>query len=258
MLDVNVPGASQAAPQTFFTADLHLHHRNILKYCRRVAFMTPEDWQAWSANPEDRSVRMSDESVDRMNAGLVRNITARVGPNDRLVVIGDLCFANKATQLRERVQAFLAAIPTREVYLVWGNHDADVPRIGQAEADHEDVQQREDRRAAVRDLFAGCYDQVMVHCENGIKVWCVHYPHLTWPDKNRRGMPGEAAPRRTVAVHAYGHVHGRYNQEVPVADPEGWAAIDVGVDVWNYQIFSAGELWAMLEHRARRATEELD
>ena len=81
---------------TYYCSDPHAFHGNIMKYCRRLAFMTPADREAFLAleasGADLRSLRMSDESIDNMNRGLANNINARVGPNDILWCLGDWVF----------------------------------------------------------------------------------------------------------------------------------------------------------------------
>ena len=73
----------------YFCSDPHAFHRNIMKYCRRLAFMTPGDREAFlsldACGGDMRSFRVSDESVDNMNRGLADNINSRVGDNSTLV-----------------------------------------------------------------------------------------------------------------------------------------------------------------------------
>jgi calcineurin-like phosphoesterase family protein len=81
---------------TYFCSDPHAFHGNIMKYCRRLAFMTSADREAFLAleagSGDMRSLRVSDESVDAMNRGLADNINSRVGPNDILWCLGDWVF----------------------------------------------------------------------------------------------------------------------------------------------------------------------
>src|SRR5690349_8999550 len=123
---------------TYFCSDAHAFHGNIMKYCRRLAFMTPADREAFlaleAAGGDFRSLRMSGESIDNMNRGLAANINARVGPTDVLWCLGDWVFGGRdplrnARWLRDQITC-------RTIFLVWGNHD--------------------DRR--IRELFTACYD----------------------------------------------------------------------------------------------------
>lgn len=92
----------------WYTADFHLYHDNILKYCARPF-----------------------ENVFQMHETIVENNNRVVAPNDELFIIGDLSFyaGNKIIEL-------LARMHGRKTLLI-GNHDAkaikklvDVPEAG--------------------------------------------------------------------------------------------------------------------------------
>lgn len=83
----------------FFTADLHIGHRNIIDYC-------------------DRPFRTQDGQLDtsQMFDAFVANFNSVLRPGDELYILGDLSF-----QLDHAVK-FLKAIPGQK-FMVWGNHD---------------------------------------------------------------------------------------------------------------------------------------
>ncbi|MBS1848995.1 MAG: metallophosphoesterase [Actinobacteria bacterium] len=78
----------------FFTADLHLGHTNIIRYCHR---------------PFD--------SVAEMNESLVANWNATVGPDDEVWVLGDVALG----PIRESL-AIVDRLSGHKV-LITGNHD---------------------------------------------------------------------------------------------------------------------------------------
>ncbi|MHB1559819.1 MAG: metallophosphoesterase family protein [Isosphaeraceae bacterium] len=209
---------------TFFCSDPHAFHGNIMKHCRRLAFMTPEDRDALlsleAAGDDLRSLRMSEESIHNMNEGLAANINARVGPNDTLWCLGDWVFGGRdclrnARWFRDRIQC-------RTVFLVWGNHD--------------------DRR--YRDLFSATYDQVEIQVE-GLRMTLNHYPLLTWNGQHHGSV-------ESPNVHLYGHVHALYERQpelCPVRDASAWAALDVGFDGHDYQVWSVEEVRERLRPR---------
>lgn len=80
----------------WFTADLHLGHANIIKYCRRP-FST----------------------VDEMNEAIVSNWNAAVKPQDSVWVLGDFALKEAWTWV-PRLNG--------SVFLVLGNHDRDKPK----------------------------------------------------------------------------------------------------------------------------------
>src|SRR4051812_27878485 len=196
---------------TYFCSDPHAFHGNIMKYCRRTAFMTPADLAAFldldARGGDLRSLRMSDESVDAMNRALAANINARVGPDDVLWCLGDWVFGRG--DYARNARWFRDQIACRTVFLVWGNHD--------------------DRR--IRDLFSATYDQVEIR-EGDARITLNHYPMLTWNGQHQGSV---GAPN----VHLYGHVHALY-QSAPGACPlkhaDAWAALDVGFDGHDYQV----------------------
>lgn len=69
---------------TYYCSDPHAFHANILKYCRRLTFMTDLDRESFlaheAAGGDLRDLHLSDESVNRMNHGLVENINAEGRP----------------------------------------------------------------------------------------------------------------------------------------------------------------------------------
>ena len=79
---------------TFFTADLHFGHKNIIEYCER---------------PYD--------SVDEMNTALIDNWNAVVKPDNEVWVLGDVALG--------RIHESLANVSklNGHKYLVVGNHD---------------------------------------------------------------------------------------------------------------------------------------
>lgn len=81
---------------TWLTADLHLDHTNIIKYCRRP-FGTAEE----------------------MNGRLLENFNSVIRPGDPLYIVGDLCWSNF------NVKGWLMLLKTKELHLILGNHDCD-------------------------------------------------------------------------------------------------------------------------------------
>ena len=216
---------------TYFFSDPHAFHANIMKYCRRLAFMTPADREAQLAveasRGDLRSLSISEESVENMNRGLAANINARVGPNDALWCLGDWVFGGRDPIRNARW--FRDQIRCRTVFLVWGNHD--------------------DRK--IRDLFTATYDQAEIRVE-GVKMTLNHYPMLTWNGQHHGSV-------ESPNIHLYGHVHALYERDpsaCPVRDASAWAALDVGFDGHDYQVWSLAEILERLRPRLE-AFEEL-
>jgi calcineurin-like phosphoesterase family protein len=210
---------------TYFCSDPHAFHRKVMKVSRRLAFMTDADRERFttleSTGGDLRSLRISDESVERMNRGLAANINARVRPKDVLWCLGDWAFGRGGDAVRN-ARWFREQIRCRTVHLVWGNHD--------------------DRK--IEGLFSSTHDQVEIE-EDGVRITLNHYPMLTWRGQ-RHGSP--AAPN----IHLYGHVHGYYENppgNSPLKETGRWAALDVGFDAHDYHVWSIDQILTRLRPR---------
>lgn len=80
--------------KTWFTADTHFGHQNIIKFCARPF-----------------------ETVDEMNEGLILRWNETVSPEDEVWHLGDFAFRNKVP-----AQSFLARLHGVK-HLICGNHD---------------------------------------------------------------------------------------------------------------------------------------
>lgn len=154
---------------TFFTADTHFNHENILKF-------TPRPFS----------------SIDEHDEELIENINSRVGKRDVLYHLGDFCFAPTARKQTMLAKEILSKIKCKNIHLIVGNHD---PRVNSG-------QPREDFAA----LFKTCtlYHLVRIPETNNPedvnnvtsrKLILNHYALRTW-----EGMHGGS-------YHLYGHSH---------------------------------------------------
>lgn len=149
----------------WFTADTHFGHSNIIRYCNRPYFDSRE--QQLAAEDIRGNWKLSSETVNRHDQGLLDAINSRVQTKDTLWILGDFCWGKieEAKRYRERILC-------RDVRLVWGNHD----------------------HRSIASVFEKVMDQGMVKI-GGQKVWLNHYPMRYW-DKSFHG-----------SWHLYGHVH---------------------------------------------------
>lgn len=83
----------------WFTADLHINHNNIIKYCNRPFF-----------------------NVSEMNNEIINQINKNVKINDVLWILGDVLFSNKKVYL-DKINEFLNSLICKNVNLIVGNHD---------------------------------------------------------------------------------------------------------------------------------------
>ncbi len=85
--------------KTWFTADTHFGHANIIKHCARPF-----------------------ESVGEMDAAIAANWNAVVQPDEDVWHLGDFAFRSAASP-----EIFLRRLNGRK-HLVWGNHDSEQSR----------------------------------------------------------------------------------------------------------------------------------
>lgn len=186
----------------FFSADWHLGHANIIKYCKRP-FLSREEEGLLAmidrgAIPA-RDLRISPETTNRMTDTIIDSTNAVVGPDDNLVVIGDFCWTPRDGRY-DVAKKFRDRINCKNMFLIWGNHD-DRRFLSPTK---EIVAQDDGRKYWLSDeakaLFKACYDQYVFNVD-GQHIFCSHYPCRSW-DMAHHG-----------SWDLYGHVHDLYGPE---------------------------------------------
>lgn len=164
----------------YFTADLHLNHPNIIKYCKRP-FMDPVESGLMSMVDSGsipiHDVKISRESTESMTEYIISSINSCVGKSDTLVIVGDFCLLGSENR-SEQIGELRSRINCDNVFLVLGNHD--------------------DREAS--SIHMKCCDQYTFNI-NGQYVFASHYPCRSWNKRNKG------------AWMLYGHVHGSMSSE---------------------------------------------
>ena len=131
----------------WFTSDMHLGHRNVIKFCNRPF-----------------------ENEKEMNEKLIENWNSVVDEKDIIFVLGDTFWFNDS-QVIKKVLNKLNGI----IYIIPGNHDnfesyhriADNPRIILCDDIVQVFLESEDNR----------------WCRKIIELWLSHYPLMTWPHR---------------------------------------------------------------------------
>lgn len=217
-------------------SDPHLFHGNILLYDGRTQFMTAPDlelYQEYLDNGRQLPKRhVSYQSVETMNQAVLDNVNAAVPDPDRdtVLIVGDFVFGGR-DNYRKNAQYARSRIHCRDVRIVFGNHD-----------EPDDL----------HDLFTHCHDHVTLSA-GGRRLFFCHYPMAAW-DGSHRGI-----------ALCYGHVHGLYERKDhphPIARPELWAAVDVGVMNNDYKPFTVAQIldrvrpvWENQERASRQGSE---
>lgn len=188
---------------SFFTADLHIGHQNVIKYCNRPF-----------------------GSVEEMNETIIDNWNAVVGPDDTVMVLGDVCMGKIAETLP------LCELLQGRKILVLGNHDR--PWIGNKKAG--------DWRRRYEDVGFELVDSwdslILVDEEHDFAqyVRVCHFPYEGDSGPEDRYLEHRIADDGGWLLH--GHVH------------DAWKVrgrqINVGVDVWDFTPVTTTAIMAII------------
>ena len=166
----------------FFTSDPHFGHSNIIRTAQR---------------PFD--------TVEEMDAALIRNWNERVSPDDEVYLLGDLTM--RGPQYAMSILGQLNGMK----FLVRGNHDGFADRV-----------------SFDRSLFGWVKDYHKLIYQ-GVQLILFHYPIAEW-DQAHHG-----------SIHLHGHQHNPYNLGNA---KRGLRRYDVGVDANGMAPVSIEEILA--------------
>ena len=186
--------------EVFFTSDTHFDHEAIIWLCNRPF-----------------------TCVEEMNAKLIENWNATVGPGDTVFHLGD--FSMKGTQRILHIREYLNG----KIHLILGNHD--IPKINLA--------------SPIQDVFESITEQQSIMID-GIKIILNHYPFLCFPGQYNPHM-----------WQLFGHVHTRENNTGCDRDRLKYlfpTQYDVGVDNNDYRPVS----WAVVKEKIEKQIAEYD
>lgn len=187
----------------FITSDQHIGHKNIAKYTGR---------------PFD-----NEHNTDHMDTTLINNWNSMIGPDDNVLVLGDVALG--------RIEISLARWGRMQgnKFLVPGNHD----RISSIES-----KSRQERFRPMYEELAGfvILDEVVELDLNGVPAIASHYPYAPDGDFNLDGLAANAFDDRYKDVRPtnnglpliHGHTHSRdaFGEQFP-------NQFHVGVDAHN-------------------------
>lgn len=194
----------------YWTSDLHLGHERICKLAERPF-----------------------ASVEEMNTELVRRWNDTVGPDDDVIVLGDLAMGRFAETLE------LVAMLNGRKLLVPGNHDRVHPVYNDRRAHKRLVWSRMYFEAGVQIL--PCHIAVRLE---GRLVHACHFPYDE--DDLGRTEYDEYRPKDEGHWLLHGHTHGR-GQPRGLRNPVHGRQVDVGVDLWDFRPISDWQIQAEIE-----------
>lgn len=118
-------------PNAWFTADFHLGHKNIIRYCNRPF-----------------------KTVEEMNDTLVERLNDRVKATDTLYFLGDFSIGPRA-----RAAEFRRRIHCKRIFAVPGNHDRETRTLSQEFSWQNDL------------VEVSVNSQRIVLCHYAMRVW---------------------------------------------------------------------------------------
>lgn len=199
----------------FHTADIHFWHSKCIAFDKRTPFMSPDELEIINKieeRPEGgfsldvlRDIKISDESVQRMNNTIVENINQKVKKGDRLFFLGDLGW-DYEQHYKWYVKTLRDDIVCNNIHFIWGNHDC--KRKG--DRGPLPVLKAILEEANVTDLGM----LRTIRSEGQTMVLC-HYAMGAW-DRSHYG-----------SINVHGHSHHRYENTLP-------NQIDVGINGHDY------------------------
>ncbi len=158
---------------TWFTADLHLGHRNIIDYCNRPF-----------------------ADVDAMNRALIANWNQVVGADDTVWVVGDFALGKIAETL-----PLASALNGRKI-LIAGNHD----RCWSGHGKRADGWTERYLDAGFDEVIQGSAHAVL----DGRRVLLCHFPYRGDSQNQDRFVDARPVDKGEWLLH--GHVHDRWSQ----------------------------------------------
>ncbi len=199
--------------KTFLGADHHKGHANIIKYCYRKPFMSESEIAVMESGDKEKikRLRISIDSLKRMNDGIDKKHNERVKPEDTFIHVGDFCFKNSIGgkngegQLT-KADEYLSRMNGHKI-MIKGSHD--------------------NNNSCNTKLH-----RLILNIAN-IYIDVVHDPRdLIYEDESYY-----------YPLHIIGHVHNAYKIK-EVVSPTGKPSlcVNVGVDVWNFYPVSIEEV----------------
>lgn len=199
---------NKQGPQCWFSADSHLGHANIIRYCNRPF-----------------------TSVQQMDDAIIENINAAVAPNDVLYVLGDFAFSKDKRTWPETWMAYRERIKCSTIILVLGNHD---PHTRAYSPDKKlfsmfaDVCQSMMVRVPFDPTYVMPWEDAYEAARHDRQIYLHHYACRVWPHSHHGSW------------HLYGHSHGS------LTDDNRSLSFDAGVDCWGFKPISVADVAARM------------
>jgi len=198
--------------ETYFIADTHLGHKNIIKYQFRPFMSVNEIEKLGMARDKNeiRVINLSEETIQKHDNTIIDNINAVIQENDVLYHLGDFGFGKESD-----LATYRSRINCQNIFLIIGNHDKYVPKS----------------------CFSWVKNLYSLYIKNITIVLC-HYPLLSW-DKSHHG-----------SYHLHGHCHGGLNNFIMEHNLQNQRRLDVGVDSHEFKPWSFAEIEKYMKNKS--------
>ena len=179
----------QEGQKIWFTSDLHLGHRNVIRFCNRP---------------------FADEK--EMGKSLIENWNNIVGDNDIVFVLGDTFWFNDSHSIKR----VLSQLKGKDIYILPGNHD-----------DFDHYYRVDDPRIHLCQDIVVVW--ITENNQPKREVWLSHYPMMTWPHRENGAYQFfghiHSQPGKTDGVDQDLPLH--WNQLDAGCDFWDWTPIDI-------------------------------
>lgn len=205
--------------KVWFTSDTHYSHTNL---CRGVSQWNPD--RGWDTLNRTRDF----QTLEQMNSAIVDNINKVVGHDDTLIHLGDWSFGGY-----EQVLDFRKRLVTKNVILVYGNHDRQIKEGKKFLNTEETVDTLFKSRHQYLELTVveSLGDKAIKH-----NFICFHFPIASW-DMIGKGF-----------MHIHGHIHTPSEMKLGPGK-----MMDVGMDGHpEFRPYSLHEIVDLLKDRPNR------
>ncbi len=175
----------------FFTADLHLFHENVIKYCKRPF-----------------------ANIDEMHEGLISNWNSNVRPQDIVYIIGDVSFTKDMTLL----EAVFNRLNGTKI-LICGNHDKHMLKYERFRALFQSIHQM---------LEIKINNQNITMCHYAMRVWNKsHYGALHLYGHSHGSMPDDPHSLSIdVGVDCHNYTPISYDRVVEIMSNKQYKPVD--------------------------------
>lgn len=179
----------QEGQKIWFTSDLHLGHRNVIRFCNRPF--------------------ADDKEMDK---ALIQNWNDTVGDNDIVFVLGDTFWFNSSQEIKK----VLSQLKGKDIYMLPGNHD-----------DFDHYYRVDDMRIHLCTDIVVVW--ITEKNQPKREIWLSHYPMATWPHRENGAWQLfghiHSQPGKTDGVDQDLQLH--WNQADVGCDYWGWKPVSL-------------------------------